>query len=66
MHCSEFLTRCAHYDGRYAKTNMHFVKGYMECLSDAGVEAGSYDLVISNCVVNLSPDKKAVIQEVYK
>ncbi|KAI9179176.1 hypothetical protein H9P43_005838 [Blastocladiella emersonii ATCC 22665] len=41
-----------------------FVQGYIECLESAGIAAGSMDLVISNCVVNLSPDKPAVLRGV--
>ena len=42
-------------------TNVEFVKGQIEAipLPDAAV-----DVVISNCVVNLSPDKPAVLAEV--
>lgn len=44
-------------------TNVAFVKGDIERipLPDAAV-----DLVISNCVVNLSPDKPAVIRAVFR
>ncbi|KAJ2659248.1 hypothetical protein IWW48_003585 [Coemansia sp. RSA 1200] len=54
----------------FAKTlgyrpNLRFVTGYIEDLQAAGVEPGSVDLCISNCVVNLSPDKPAVLRGVY-
>lgn len=49
----------------YKNTNMSFVKGYIENLREAGIEDESIDLVLSNCVVNLSPDKEAVIKGVY-
>jgi arsenite methyltransferase len=44
-------------------TNVEFLKGHMEAipLPDASV-----DVVISNCVVNLSPDKHAVFAEVHR
>jgi arsenite methyltransferase len=44
-------------------TNVEFVKGHMEAipLTDASI-----DVVISNCVVNLSPDKPAVFGEIYR
>lgn len=32
----------------------------------AGIADESVDLVISNCVVNLSPDKQRVIREAYR
>lgn len=43
-----------------------FVKGAIEQLQAAGVEAGSIDVIISNCVINLSPDKPAVLREAYR
>ena len=42
-------------------TNVEFRKGQIETLP---VEDASVDVVISNCVVNLSPDKAAVWREV--
>lgn len=36
------------------------------CLRRAGIADASADLVISNCVVNLSPDKPRVIREAYR
>ena len=41
--------------------NVHFLKGYMEAIPLADE---SVDVVISNCVVNLSPDKPAVLAEI--
>ena len=45
---------------------MHFIKGHIEYLDKAGIADKSTDIVISNCVVNLSPDKLRVIQEAYR
>ncbi|XP_064320126.1 arsenite methyltransferase isoform X3 [Phalacrocorax carbo] len=50
----------------YQKPNVEFLHGYMEKLGDAGLADESYDIIISNCVINLSPDKRAVLQEVYR
>ncbi|KAF7663392.1 hypothetical protein LDENG_00211390 [Lucifuga dentata] len=50
----------------YKKPNVSFVQGYIEALTEAGLEKGSFDIIISNCVVNLSPDKKQVLMEAYK
>ena len=50
----------------YGKTNMRFVEGHIEDLKGAGIEDESVDLIISNCVVNLSPDKAAVLKEAYR
>jgi arsenite methyltransferase len=44
-------------------TNVHFLEGEIEAIPLA---AGSVDVVISNCVVNLSTDKPAVFREVYR
>ncbi|HEU5327070.1 MAG TPA: arsenite methyltransferase [Thermomicrobiales bacterium] len=44
-------------------TNVEFVKGEME---DMPLPDGSVDVVISNCVVNLSPDKDAVLRESFR
>jgi arsenite methyltransferase len=42
-------------------TNVHFLKGLIE---EVPLPAGSVDVVISNCVVNLSVDKPAVFAEI--
>jgi SAM-dependent methyltransferase len=42
-------------------TNVHFLKGLIEQIPLA---ADSVDVVISNCVINLSPDKPAVLTEI--
>jgi len=50
----------------YPQPNLQFVQGYIEFLGDAGIKPNSLDLVISNCVINLSPDKKRVLANVYE
>ncbi|NXA59441.1 AS3MT methyltransferase, partial [Mohoua ochrocephala] len=50
----------------YRKPNVEFFHGYMEKLGDAGLADESYDIVISNCVINLAPDKRAVLQEAFR
>jgi arsenite methyltransferase len=42
-------------------TNVHFLKGVIE---EIPLPAGSVDVVISNCVINLSVDKPAVLTEI--
>jgi arsenite methyltransferase len=42
-------------------TNVHFLKGYIEQIP---LPAASVDVVISNCVINLSTDKAAVLTEI--
>lgn len=43
--------------------NVEFRKGEIEALP---VESGSVDSIISNCVINLSPDKAAVFREAFR
>ncbi|XP_077311406.1 arsenite methyltransferase-like [Lithobates pipiens] len=50
----------------YQEPNINFVNGYIEDLKSAGIKDQSCDIIISNCVVNLSPDKKAVLREAYR
>ncbi|ERE80903.1 arsenite methyltransferase-like protein [Cricetulus griseus] len=45
--------------------NVTFIQGCIEKLTEAGVQKESYDIVVSNCVINLVPDKQQVLQEVY-
>jgi SAM-dependent methyltransferase len=44
-------------------TNVEFRKGEIEALP---VESNTVDVIISNCVINLSPDKAAVFAEAYR
>ena len=46
-----------------AATNVEFRKGTIE---DLPLEDGAVDVVISNCVVNLSTDKPAVLSEAFR
>jgi arsenite methyltransferase len=46
----------------YSTNNMRFVEGYLEDLEGAGLAPESVDLIISNCVINLSPDKERVVR----
>jgi len=50
----------------YAKPNTRFLKGYLEKLDELDLEEGSFDLIISNCVINLCMDKPAVFRAAYK
>ena len=50
----------------YSEPNIHFVKGYIEDLNSCGIEDNSVDIVISNCVINLSPDKLSVLKEIIR
>lgn len=44
-------------------TNVEFRQGFLEQLP---VEDGTVDVIISNCVVNLSPDKDSVFREAFR
>ncbi|XP_030890545.1 arsenite methyltransferase [Leptonychotes weddellii] len=46
--------------------NVTFLHGYIENLEETGIKNESYDIVISNCVINLVPDKEPVLQEAYR
>lgn len=48
---------------RLGLTNVVFREGFIEALP---VEDESIDVVISNCVINLSPDKQRVFNEAYR
>ncbi len=50
----------------YATPNVDFRHGYIENLETAGIEDNSVDVVISNCVLNLSPDKQSVFKEIFR
>ncbi|UWQ27397.1 methyltransferase domain-containing protein [Leisingera sp. M523] len=46
----------------YAKSNVEFHHGYIEQLEELGLEPGSFDIIVSNCVINLATDKGAVLR----
>lgn len=50
----------------YSEPNVEFKHGHIEDLAYSGIEDQSIDIVVSNCVINLSPDKKAVFREIMR
>ena len=50
----------------FERTNVSFRHGYIEDLRTADIADASVDVVISNCVINLSPDKEAVFSEIFR
>jgi len=46
---------------RFGFDNVRFLHGSIERLDELPLAAGSFDVIVSNCVVNLSPDKDAVL-----
>lgn len=50
----------------YTRPNVEFRPGYIENLRDLALAPGSIDVIVSNCVLNLSPDKQAVLCEAHR
>jgi arsenite methyltransferase len=50
----------------YARSNVEFVMGHIEDLNSAGVADNSIDVVVSNCVINLSSNKQQVLAEIFR
>lgn len=48
---------------RFGYANVEFRHGYIEHLDALGLADASFDLIVSNCVINLVPDKAAVLRE---
>jgi len=45
----------------YAKSNVTFIEGELEKLDQLELEPHSFDVIVSNCVINLCSDKEAVM-----
>jgi arsenite methyltransferase len=56
----------AHHAQKFGFDNVRFVQGYVERLDELGFEAGSFDVIVSNCVINLSADKDAVMRQIHR
>jgi len=50
----------------FVSSNVKLLQGYIEDLKPLGIEDNSVDVVISNCVINLSPAKEQVFKEVFR
>lgn len=59
----EMLARATASAQRLGLPNVEFRHGYIEKIP---VEANTVDVIISNCVINLSPDKRAVFAEAFR
>ena len=46
---------------KFGFKNFHFYQGYIEKLDKLNFEPSSFDLIVSNCVLNLSADKQSVL-----
>lgn len=50
----------------YGKPNVRFLKGELETLDRLDLAPDSFDLIVSNCVLNLCTDKAAVLRGAYR
>jgi len=50
----------------YGKSNVEFKKGRIEHLDQLELPDNYFDIIVSNCVINLSADKAAVFKEAYR
>jgi len=50
----------------FDKPNVEFIKGNIDELGELSLEEGSFDLIISNCVINLAVDKQKVLNDAFK
>ena len=50
---------------KFGYANVTFLEGDIECLDDLKLTPGSFDVIVSNCVVNLVADKGAVFRAAY-
>lgn len=48
------------------RSNISFLKGEIEKLHLLDLPDNHFDVVVSNCVINLCPDKEAVLRQVYR
>lgn len=51
---------------KFGYANVDFKLGFIERLGELGLPSESFDVIVSNCVINLSPDKESVLKEAYK
>ena len=47
---------------QFGFANVRFLEGQIERLEELDLEPGSFDVIVSNCVLNLSTDKPAVLR----
>src|SRR6478752_291931 len=50
----------------HARSNVRFLKGYIEKLDELDLAPQSFDVIVSNCVINLSVDKPAVFRGAHR
>ncbi|MBI2379461.1 MAG: methyltransferase domain-containing protein [Gammaproteobacteria bacterium] len=50
----------------HAASNVDFRLGYIERLDELDIPDASVDVIVSNCVINLSPDKRRVLEQAFR
>lgn len=50
----------------YREPNVAFHHGYLEALDELDLPEQGFDVIVSNCVLNLSPDKPRVLEQAYR
>jgi arsenite methyltransferase len=50
----------------HAESNVRFLHGHIEHLEDLGLPPAHFDVVVSNCVINLCPDKAQVLRQIHR
>ncbi len=50
----------------FSRDNVRFLHGYLEHLDALDLPEAGFGVVVSNCVVNLSPDKESVLRGVHR
>lgn len=50
----------------YAKSNVKFIDGNIERLKETGLADEQFDVIVSNCVINLATDKQAVLDQAWR
>jgi arsenite methyltransferase len=60
QHCAAQMARFG-----FARPNICFLDGEIERLGALGLPPRSFDLIVSNCVINLCEDKAAVLKSAY-
>ena len=50
----------------YARSNVRFIEGDIEKLLELNLREGHFDIIVSNCVINLVADKRAVFEAAHR
>lgn len=50
----------------FDKSNVQFIEGNIEQLQNLDFSEGQFDLIVSNCVINLAENKEAVLEQAFR